>query len=44
MLNLPVIGFPVLAANLIIEAFLQREYLKNADKGIGGVAVGFIFL
>ncbi|RVX66768.1 hypothetical protein B0A52_08961 [Exophiala mesophila] len=39
-----IIGFPVLAVNLIIEALLQREYLNRGNKAAGGAAVAFIFL
>jgi hypothetical protein len=39
-----VIGFPVLAVNLLIEALLQWRYVGTDDKGGNIAAVAFIFL
>ena len=42
--NQQVIGFPVLATNLLIEALLQRQYLGTNNQAGNGAAVGCIYL
>lgn len=37
------IGFPVLAINLLIEALLQRQYLGTDNKAGNGAAVAIIY-
>lgn len=43
-LTATVIGFPALAANLLIEALLQRRYLNTDSRGGNIAAVAFIYL